>query len=80
MSYDQARIDETVLALLTAFSFDDGRTWKGFDFEVMDRLYAQGLIDDPKGKSKSVWLTPEGLERGRKVAEHLFGSSSTSAA
>lgn len=73
MSYDQARIEEAVLALLAAFSFDDGRAWKGFDFEVMDRLHAQGLIDDPKGRAKSVWLTPQGLQRGRLSADRLFG-------
>ena len=76
MSYDQTRIDEAVLALLVAFNFEGGRTWKGFDFEVMNRLYAQGLIDNPKSKNKSVWLTPEGLEKGRKIAERLFGGFS----
>ena len=80
MNYDQTRIDDTVLALLAAFSFDGGRAWKGFDFDVMDRLHAQGLIDDPKSKSKSVWLSPEGLERGRKNAERLLGGTSAGAA
>lgn len=75
MDYDQARIEDAVLALLAVFSFDEGRVWKGFDFDVMDSLHSQGFISDPKGKSKSVWLTPEGIERGRKIAERLFGSS-----
>lgn len=73
MNYDQKRIEDAVLALLAAFSFDGGRSWKGFDFDVMDRLHAQGLIDDPKGKAKSVWLTPQGLEQGLQSAERLFG-------
>lgn len=76
MNYDQARIEDAVLALLAVFSFDDGRAWKGFDFDVMDSLHARGLISDPKGKSKSVFLSPEGLERGRKEAERLFGDAS----
>ena len=76
MKYDQDRIEDAVLALLVAFSFDNGRAWKGFDFEVMDRLHARGLIDDPKSKNKSVWLTPQGLEQGRKSAERLFGGTS----
>ena len=76
MNYDQARIEEAVLALLAVFSFDDGRAWKGFDFDVMDNLHARGLISDPKGKSKSVFLSPEGLERGRKEAERLFCGAS----
>ena len=80
MHYDQSRIDDAVLALLATFIFDGGRAWKGFDFDVMDRLHAQGLIDDPKGKSKSVYLSPEGLERGRKNAERLFDGVHTGAA
>lgn len=75
MDYDVERIDEAVLALLVAFNFEGGRAWKGFDFAVMDRLHAQGLIGDPKGKAKSVWITPEGLERGNRVAERLFGGT-----
>ena len=75
MTYDESKIEDAVLALLAAFSFDGGRAWKGFDFDVMDRLHAQGFIENPASKNKSVWLTPQGLERGRKVAEQLFSSS-----
>lgn len=75
MEYDQEKIEDVVLALLAAYSFDEGRAWKGFSFEVMDRLHARGLIDDPKSKAKSVWLTAEGREQGRKFAEQLFGAS-----
>ncbi|MGE3728968.1 MAG: DUF6429 family protein [Lysobacterales bacterium] len=74
MTYDPSRIDDAVLALLAAFSFDGGRSWKGFDFDVMDRLHAQGFIENPVGKAKSVWITPEGIERGRKLAELMFGT------
>jgi hypothetical protein len=77
MDYDEKRIEEAVLALLAAFNFEGGRSWKGFDFDVMDRLYAQGFIDDPKGKTKSVWLTQQGLKQGLKHAEHLFGRQSS---
>ena len=56
------------------------RAWKGLDFEVMGRLNAQGLIDDPKSKAKSVWLSPEDLEHGRSNAERLFGGSSAGGA
>ncbi|MGH8111371.1 MAG: DUF6429 family protein [Rhodanobacteraceae bacterium] len=73
MEYDESRIDEAVLALLAVFSFEGNRAWKGFEFEVMDRLHAQGFIENPKNRNKSVWMTPEGLERGRQYAERLFG-------
>lgn len=74
MDYDRTKIEEAVLALLAIFSFDGGRAWKGFSFEVMDRLHDQGFIDDPKGKAKSVGLTESGLEHGGKIAERLFGT------
>ncbi len=72
MDYDQTKIEDAVLALLAVFSFDGGRAWKGFDFDVLDRLHAQGFIDDPATKAKSVGLTQEGLERGHEIAERLF--------
>lgn len=73
MDYDDKLIEEAVLALLAAFSSDDGNAWKGFDFEVMNRLHEQGLISNPVNRNKSIWLTAEGLERGRQLAERLFG-------
>jgi hypothetical protein len=39
---------------------------------VMDRLYEQGLIDNPRSTSKSVYLEPHALERGLALAEQLF--------
>jgi len=75
MTYDESKIEDAVLALLAAFSFDGGRAWKGFDFDVMDRLYGQDFIENPASKNKSVWITPQGLERGRTIAERLFSSS-----
>lgn len=77
MKYDEKLIEETVLALLAAFSFDNGNAWKGFDFEVMNRLHAQGLIDNPANRNKSILLTPEGLERGSAIADRLFGEKDT---
>ena len=79
MTYDESKIEDVVLALLAAFSFDGGRAWKGFDFDVMDRLYARDFIENPASKDKSVWLTPQGLERGRKIAEQLFSSGPSNA-
>lgn len=73
MEYDEKSIENAVLALLAAFSSDDGNAWKGFDFEVMNRLHEQGFISNPVNKNKSIWLTEEGQERGRQIAERLFG-------
>ncbi len=73
MDIDEDKIDDAVLALLWLTLHDERRAWKGFDWETLARLHAKGLIADPKGKSKSVVLTNEGLER----SEALFGAMFT---
>jgi hypothetical protein len=65
-----------VLALLQLTLHDGARAWKGFDFEVMDRLFEKGYIYDPRGKAKSVVLSPEGLERSKALFAKLFGKKS----
>lgn len=52
----------------------DEWAWKGFDFEVIERLCEKGYILDPRGKSKSVVLTGKGLARSRELSEELFGN------
>ena len=75
MEYDEKLIEEAVLALLTTFRFDNGNSWKGHDFQIMNRLHEQGFISNPVNKNKSIWLTQEGLERGRQIADRLFGAT-----
>ena len=74
MEYDMKLIDDAVLALLAAYSSDDGNAWKGYDFEIMNCLHEQGLISNPVNRNKSIWLTEEGMERGREIAERMFGA------
>lgn len=75
MEYDDKRIEDAVLALLATFSSEHGNAWKGFDFEVMNRLHEHGFIGNPVNRKKSIWLTEQGLERGRQIAGRLFGVS-----
>lgn len=69
MHYDNEKLEQALLAMLYIHHFDDGRVWKGYPFELMDILHSKGYIDNPANKNKSVYLTPEGLEEGRKLAE-----------
>jgi hypothetical protein len=75
VTYDQEKVDEVVLALLTLTMFKDGpdfRAWKGHDWVTMDRLHEQGYISDPKSKAKSVCLSPEGVEKAKELfAQHF---------
>jgi hypothetical protein len=71
MKYNQDKVDEATLALLYLNMWNEGsesRTWKGFDWDTLDRLHRKGFIHDPKGKTKSIAVTPE----GREMAEELF--------
>jgi hypothetical protein len=71
MEYDVTKLNEVVLALLHLNVHTDHgitRAWKGFDWDTLDRLHAQGFISDPKSRAKSVVLT----EEGARVAEELF--------
>ena len=75
MPYDERKVDEAVLAVLYLTAFEHHgltRAWKSVDWEVMGRLHAQGLIDDPEGKTKSILFTEDGIARARTAAEKLF--------
>ncbi|AYO81027.1 DUF6429 family protein [Methylobacterium brachiatum] len=75
MLVDEERIDEAVLALLWLTLHDERRAWKGFDWEVLGRLHAKGLIADPVGRAKSVVLTDEGLRQSEALFRTLFTRS-----
>ncbi len=75
MEIDRDKIDDAVLALLYLTLDRDGRAWKGFDWDVMDRLHAKGLIANPKIKAKSVWLTEEGAARSERLFGEMFGKA-----
>ena len=76
--WDEDKIDDNILALLQLTLHDGARAWKGFDFEAMDRLFEKGYIQDPRGKTKSVVLTQEGLARSKELFEKLFRAAPSS--
>lgn len=69
---DEDRIDDTVLGLLYLTLHDGWRAWKGLDWEAMNRLHEKGMIDDPRGKTKSVVFTDEGLRRSEALFTAMF--------
>jgi hypothetical protein len=71
------RVDEAVLALLYLGIFESGpgggaRAWKSLDWDAMGRLHGKGLISDPAGKAKSVFLTETGLREAEAAFLRLF--------
>lgn len=77
MTYDRDRAAELVLALMHLDIHEDGRAWKGYPWDVLNALHAQGLTTDPKSKAKSVVLTDEGLARAQKAFDSLLAVQST---
>ena len=72
MSYNRERASEMVMALMQLTLHEEVRTWKSYDWEVMNDLFEQGYISDPRSKAKSVVLTEAGINRSREMFEkHL---------
>jgi hypothetical protein len=75
MDIDEAKLEETVLALLYLTSFgkkSELRAWKGHDWSVMNSLHEKGYISNPATKAKSVLFTEEGAKRSKELFEKHF--------
>lgn len=72
MEINNEKIEEAVLALLYLTVDKDGRAWKAFDFDVMNRLHEKGFIGNPVNKNKSVVLTEKGILESKRLFERLF--------
>lgn len=75
MEFGKEKIDDAIFALLFLTLDRDGRAWKGFDWDSMNRLPAKGHIDNPVGNAKSVILTDEGIARSEHLFREMFGKS-----
>ena len=70
------KLSEAALALLALNAFHDHqivRAWKGLNWDLLDVLHEKGWIADPKGKAKSVVLTPEGAILAETLLQRHFG-------
>ncbi len=75
MDIDQEKVEQTVLALLHLTSFKDEfglRSWKGYDWQVMNSLHEKGYISDPATKAKSVAFTEQGARKSQELFENFF--------
>jgi hypothetical protein len=74
MDDPRAAIEELTLMLMYLTSWEERhgelrRCWKGYDFEVLDKLEAAGLISSSH-RAKSAYMTTEGVAR----AAHLLAA------
>ena len=78
MEIDTDKIDEAVLALLYLTRCDDrfgAASWKGHDWDALNRQHEKGFISDPVNKNKSVGLTEAGSAASKELFYNLFGKS-----
>jgi hypothetical protein len=69
----QEQISKLTLLLLYLTSWHEKevqRSWKGYDFDVLNKLEEDGLIAQSK-TAKSVYFTEEGIEAAKKLHEGL---------
>ncbi len=72
-------LEDLTLLLLYAQSWREkigeslyvARSWKGYDFDVLDRLAKKGYVSGSHG-AKSVILTDGGLKRGEELKRRLL--------
>lgn len=72
MKINEEKIDEAVPGLLYLTLDSDGRAWKGFDWQVRNRLHEKGFSENPVNKNKSVILTGKGIAEAKRLFELLF--------
>lgn len=73
---DWEKVDEVTLALMHLTTFEDHgaiRSWKGYDWDVLNRLCKQGWISDPVSKAKSVVLREDARRRSEELFLKHFG-------
>ena len=75
---DWDKVDEMALALMHLTTFEERgelRAWKGYDWEVLNRLHQRGWIGNPVSKAKSVTLTAEGHRLSQESFEKHFSKA-----
>ena len=70
---DKDRLAEATLAILSLTLHEDGRVWKGIDWDVLELLHEKGWVVDPHTKAKSVVLTEDGERLAGEFLQKYFG-------
>ena len=74
---DTDKLAEAAIAILSLTIHDDGRVWKGLNWDLMDLLHEKGWIVDPQTKAKSVVLTEDGERLATEFLRKHFGRGAT---
>lgn len=72
MEFDQDKIDDAALALLSITMDKYRSAWKQLDWSITNNLYEKGYIHDPVNKNKSIVFTEEGAAKAEELFKQLF--------
>ena len=72
MKVDEDKIDNAGLALLYLTLHEDFRAWKQLDFDLLNRLFEKGFIENPINKTKSIVFTETGLIKSEEMFKKLL--------
>lgn len=70
--WDEEKLAEAALALLSLTLHDGDRARRGIDRRVMARLHERGWISDPADDADSLRMSPSGLRKARAVLQKKF--------
>lgn len=68
---------ELTLLLMYLTSFDEKisdeitlkKTWKGYDFTIMNELDEEGFIDQGKHRNRSIYFSDDGCNKAKELLE-----------
>jgi hypothetical protein len=75
---DWDKVDEMALALMHLTTFEERggvRSWKGYDWGILNRMHVRGWISDPVSKAKSVSVSEEAQRLSRELFVKHFGKA-----
>ena len=75
---DWDKVDEMALALMHLSTFEERgemRSWKGYDWGILNRMHERGWIGDPVSKAKSVSVSEEAQRLSHDLFVKHFGKA-----
>lgn len=74
--FSPEQMERLTLLMLYLQSWNENgvaRAWKGYDFDVLNKLNEKGFVNDRRG-NKSLYITEKGIEEAKKImAKPKFG-------
>jgi hypothetical protein len=78
MTVNWEEVDHAALALMHLTTSTGrgapARSWKGFDWDILDRMFERGWISDPRTSAKSVVIFDAAVRLSRELFERRFGT------